>query len=135
MGSSSGASMPVGEGEAAVQMHLSRSVVIGDERPNATLVNTGDVILVHGVPFKLERRENGAWRWVNRGQAFPMPLLELRPGETSRSQPIGFFGPPGARRALLPGVYRVTKAVSPARSYPGPPVLHVRAIFRVAETS
>jgi hypothetical protein len=87
--------------------------------------------LVYVDPFKLERRENGAWNEINDGQAFLMPLWELRRGATSRPQPIGFYGPPGARRVLEPGLYRVTKAVWPARTYPGKPVLIVSAIFRV----
>jgi hypothetical protein len=69
---------------------------------------------------------------VNCGQAFIMPLLELR--AVSAPQPIGFCGPPGARRELKPGFYRVTKSVWPARTYPGRPMLRVSAIFRVAQT-
>ena len=132
VGPTSTASTAVGNRSAEVQLRLDRGTVFGDGRPNATLLNTGEIRLVYVDPFKLEQRENGIWREINGRQAFLMPLWELRRGATSRPQPIGFSGPPGARRELEPGQYRVTKEVWPARTYPGRPVLRVSAIFRVA---
>lgn len=132
LSSSAMASTEVGQRTAEVELRLDRPLVFGGERPKATLVNPGHVRLVHGVRFTLERRQEGGWRVVNCGQAFIMPLLELRAGEVSAPQPIGFYGPPGPRRELKPGLYRVTKSVWPARTYPGRPMLRVSAIFRVA---
>jgi hypothetical protein len=131
VGTSSTVSTAVGHRTAEVQLRLDQYVVSGDDRPNATLVNTGDVRLVYVDPFRLERREKGAWHEINDGQAFLMPLWELRPGDTSRPQPISFYGPPGSRRELEPGLYRVSKAVWPVRSHPGGRRVIVTALFRV----
>ncbi|HYY34416.1 MAG TPA: immunoglobulin-like domain-containing protein [Gaiellaceae bacterium] len=114
-----------------VELRLEPSVVQSGESPRATLTNTGKVDLAYGVPFKLERKTESGWRWVNRRQAFILPLLLLHPGEASDPQPIELYGDESAPVKLEPGLYRVTKDAGPQDSYPAGPTLVVRAEFRV----
>jgi hypothetical protein len=116
---------------ASVELRLEPSVVQSGESPQVTLTNTSKVDLVYGVPFKLERRTKSGWRWVNRRQAFILPLLVLHPGEISDLQPVEVFGDEQGSVNLEPGLYRVTKDAGLEGSYPAGPTLRVRAEFRV----
>jgi hypothetical protein len=120
------------DGAAAVELRLEPSVVQSGEAPKATLTNTGKLELVYGVPFKLELKTEDGWRWVNRKQAFILPLIPLRRGETSDPQPIAVYRDEPTRVDLEPGLYRVTKTAGLADSYPAGPTLRVQAEFRVS---
>jgi hypothetical protein len=110
------------------------------ETPRFVVVNTGDVTLGYGTPYKLERRRNDSWRWINRRQAWTLPLLSLEPGEVSRPEPIGIWrpnpnfercprsGPCCLRVVLRPGLYRVTKGFTFGARH-----VTARATFRVLD--
>lgn len=109
------------------------------QAPRAILVNMGDVSVVFGYGYKLERQTPAGWRWINRSQAVPLVLLFLKPGESSGPERIGIYRTnPNASRCprssepcclrvvLRPGLYRVTKGVSFGQRH-----LTVRTTFRV----
>jgi hypothetical protein len=75
LSSSATASTEVGHRTAEVELRLDRSLVFGGERPKATLVNPGHVRLVHGVPFTLERRQEGAGAWSIAAKPSSCPCL------------------------------------------------------------
>jgi hypothetical protein len=111
---------------AAVELRVYPGAVEPAEIPHFLLVNTGDVGVAYGTPYKLERWTNGSWRWINRRQGWRAPLLGLAPGKTSRPEPIVISRPnpefercpqsqPCCIRVLLrPGLYRVTKSFDSA---------------------
>jgi hypothetical protein len=113
-----------GTPRAAVELHVSSSAVDPAEIPRFTLVNTGDLGLAYGTPYRLERWKTEGWRWINRRQGWRAPLLGLSPGKTSRPEPIAIVRPNPAfercprsepccvRVVLRPGLYRVTKGFS-----------------------
>jgi Big-like domain-containing protein len=125
------ATVSAGGRTASVELRLEPSVVQSGEAPKASLANTGNVDLVYGVPFKLERKTAHGWEWVNRDQAFILPLLLLHPGETGDPQPIEVYGDEPAPVELHPGLYRLTKAAGLENSYPSGPELRLRATFRI----
>jgi hypothetical protein len=99
--------------------------------PRLFLTNIGKPPLGYSFGFKLERWTGEEWRWINRQQAFPLPLIYLRAGERSDAEPIEvYFDKPRALR-LEPGRYRVTKGVDLTPGKPRPPTMSVSARFRV----
>jgi hypothetical protein len=125
------ASASAGNRTARVELRLEPSSVHSGEAPKLTLTNTGKVNLVYGVPFKLERKTDSGWKWVNREQAFILPLLLLRPGETGDPQPVEVYGSEPTPVELPPGLYRVTKDAGLQDSYPKGPELRISVTFRV----
>ena len=63
----------------AVQLRIEPAQVVQGQAPKTVLVNEGEGQLGYGFGFKLERRDEERWRWVNRHQAFPLPLFYLAP--------------------------------------------------------
>jgi hypothetical protein len=130
--------------EAQAELRVYPAVVGITQVPRAVLVNTGDATVVTGYVFKLERKTIVGWEWINEGQAWPLALLFLEPGERTRTQPIGVWrvnprasersrsGEPCCVRVLLePGLYRVTKGAEAAAGVGRPRQLVARATFRV----
>jgi hypothetical protein len=125
---------------AGVELRVYPAAVDFAETPHLVLVNTGDVVLEYGTPYKLERRTSHGWRWINRRQAWTMPLLFLEPGETSRPEPIAIYRvnpkarcpdslePCCLRVPLRPALYRVTKGFTFGARH-----LTARATFRVLD--
>lgn len=118
------------KGEAVVKTSIAPCEVFGDEEPHLTLRNVGDIRFAYGTPFKLERKVDGAWRWINRHQSWDLPLFHLPAGVRGRPEPIGIWTSPSPTE-LKPGLHRVTKELS-LRNVGGP-VLKVRAYFRVID--
>jgi hypothetical protein len=72
-------------------------VVVGDA-PKVVLVNVGDGELGYTFGFKLERRTDQGWRWVNKRQAFRLPLFYLAAGKRSDPESLALFQRAKARR-------------------------------------
>ena len=106
---------------------------MGTKAPVAVLVNSSDRELGYGPGFKLERKTAAGWRWVNRKQAFNLPLFFLRPHGRGKPEPIAVYIGKPRPRSLAPGLYRVTKGVNldPNGGTAPPPTLDVSATFRV----
>jgi hypothetical protein len=99
-GSSTGAA-DLGQRAAPVELRISPAVVEIKHMPRATLVNTGNATVQSSHIFKLERKTIAGWRWINRRQAWRLPVLFLEPGRAPiRSRSVS-GGPipksPGAR--------------------------------------
>lgn len=114
-------SLATGKRTARVDLRVFPTAVDIAQAPRAVLVNTGEVTIEANYIFKLERKTDDGWRWINRRQGWILPLLFLEPGETSRPQRIGIWRtnpdfercprsePCCIRIVLRPGLYRVTK--------------------------
>jgi hypothetical protein len=135
----------IGKRKARVELRVIPTVVGITQVPRAVLVNSGALTVEYSHIFKLERKTIAGWRWINRRQAWILPLLFLRPGESSRPQPIGVWRvnpqasrcprspePCCLRVVLRPGLYRVTKAAEIVTGGAGAPQFVVRATFRVS---
>jgi hypothetical protein len=72
-----------------------------------TIENRGDERLEFGVAYRLERRTEGGWRWLNRDAAFILILKVIPPGEREIEQIT-------LPRDLSPGRYRIVKSFSVA---------------------
>ena len=99
--------------------------------PELVLINTGEGRLGFGPGFKLERKEGQAWRWVNRRQAFHLPLIYLPQGETSKPEPIEVYIDKPKPLAMKPGIYRVSKTLQLTPGKARPPTMTVRATFKL----
>lgn len=129
-----------GARRAAVELRVYPAAADPVETPRMVLVNTGDVSLTYGTAYKLERNARGGWRWINRRQAWRLPLLGLGPGQSSRPERIGVWRanpqfercprsePCCIRVVLQPGLYRITRYFSSAAGN-----LRARGTFRVLE--
>lgn len=100
--------------------------------PRTRLVNVGRTVIGYGPGFKLERKVNDRWRWINRRQAFPLPLFYLEPGEKGGPEPlaVNHLESPDPLE-LEPGIYRATKALQLTPGQPRPPTMSIRVNFRV----
>jgi Big-like domain-containing protein len=115
----------------SVRLRITPCRVARGSAPRAVLKNTGDGELGYGFGFKLERKMGDTWRWINRRQAFILPLFYLAPGERSDPESLAiYFGKPQPIQ-LRPGLYRVTKSVDLTPGRPRPPTMEVRATFQV----
>jgi len=89
-------------GDHGVALSLDRGVASPGQTLELTIENRTRWRLEYGVSYKLERREDGRWRWVNRDQAFILLLKFIEPGEREREEIR-------LARDLRPGDYRVVK--------------------------
>lgn len=105
--------------------------VVPGEPPRAVLENIGNATVGYGPGFKLEKRTDEGWRWINRRQAFTLPLFYLRPGETGKPEVLAVYLESPKPMALEPAMYRVTKGLQPTPGKPRPPTMGVAAVFRV----
>jgi hypothetical protein len=105
-------------------------VVVGDA-PKAVLVNIGDGELGYGFGFKLDRRTDQGWRWINKRQGFPLPLFFLAPDARSDPESLAVYINQPKPIELRAGLYRVTKSVDLTPGKPRPPTMEIRAAFRV----
>jgi hypothetical protein len=112
-------------------MEIAPCKVVPGEEPSAILTNIGRGRLGYGPGFRLEKRIDHGWRWINKRQAFELPLLYLRPKEQSEPEPIAVYFAKPDPVELEPGLYRVGKGVLLAPGQPRPPAMTVRATFRV----
>lgn len=119
------------EADAAARARISPCEVASDEEPRLTMWNEGGVRFAYGTPFKLERKVDGAWRWINEGQGWDLPLFHLPVGERSRGEEIYHWIRNDTQKRLRPGLYRVTKALNVGDVHG--PVMNVTAFFRVLE--
>lgn len=105
--------------------------VSSTETAYLVLENVGSATVGYDPSFKLEKKSPTGWRWVNRRQAFPLPLIYLEPRQRSDPQAIevNFESPTSV--PLDPGVYRVTKGIDLTPGGPRPPTMAISARFRV----
>jgi hypothetical protein len=117
----------------SVRLLISPARVVPGRWPQAVLLNTGEAQLGYSFGFKLERKTREEWAWINKRQAFPLPLFYLPPGRRSDPEPLAvYFGEPEPIH-LRPGLYRVTKSVDLAPGRPRPPTMSVSATFRTKD--
>jgi Big-like domain-containing protein len=101
------------------------------ETAHLVLANIGQTTVGFDPSFKLEKRTPTGWRWINRRQAFPLPLAYLQPRQRSDPQAVKVnFGSP-TPVPLDPGVYRVTKGIDLTPGEARPPTMPISARFRV----
>jgi hypothetical protein len=117
--------------QMAVRVRVRPCTVSLGEAPTALLKNVGEGELGYGFGFKLERKTTEGWRWVNRRQAFRLPLFHLPPGVRSDPESLAVYYDEPTPIELPAGWYRVTKTVTLAPGEPRPPVMGVRVTFRV----
>jgi hypothetical protein len=118
--------------ERRVQIVVTPCRVVSGETPRTVLTNLGKTQVGYGPGFKLDRRVNGRWRWINRRQGFTLPLFYLEPGEKGEPESLAvYLGSPDPVE-LSPGHYRVTKGVQLAPGKPRPPTMNLRVNFRIA---
>ena len=115
-----------------VRIEITPCRVESGETPTAVLTNIGRAPLGYGPGFVLERRTAHAWRWINRRQAFPLPLFRLPAGERSDPEQIAVYFSTLQPVELKPGLYRVSKGVQLGQGVQ-PPTLTVHARFRVID--
>ena len=72
-----------------------------------TIENRGDERLEFGVAYRLERRTEDGWRWLNRDAAFILILKVVPPGEREVEEIT-------LPEDLSPGRYRIVKTFSVA---------------------
>jgi hypothetical protein len=104
---------------------------VSGEAPRAVLTNIGETQVGYGPGFKLERRIDGRWLWVNRRQAFTLPLFYLDPGEESEQERLTVYFDSPDPVELEPGLYRVTKSLQLTPGKPRPPTMGVRVKFHI----
>lgn len=100
-------------GNAAVTIALHPSAVLGDERPTVTLTNVGNVPLIHGVGYALERYDGSGWEDVPLDAAPVAMGFRLNPGQRTRAERVD-----DPEAGLTPGLYRVTKYMLGGRRAP-----------------
>ena len=117
---------------AGIQMMVRPALVDEGERPAMSFVNLGDVELSYGLHFKLEARTPTGWLWINRDQAFRLPLLFLAPNKNSDREQIAVYYDSPEPVPLSPGTYRVSRTFEVDAMDPSAPSLAVSANFEVA---
>jgi hypothetical protein len=116
-----------------VRIEITPCKVAPGEAPVAILRNIGSGRLGYGPGFRLEKKTDHGWRWINKRQAFPLPLFYLHSGEQSDPEPIAVYFAKLQAVELEPGLYRVAKGVQLAPGQPRPPAMTVHATFRVGD--
>jgi hypothetical protein len=104
-----------------VTMQLDEKDAHAGDTLQLTIENTGDRRLEYGVAYRLERRIDRGWRWINLDQAFILSLQFIEAGETEHQE----LELPGD---LEPDRYRIFKSFT---ARPGGQVLKRKAEFRV----
>jgi hypothetical protein len=112
----------------SVRLEVSPCVVASGENPHIVLINDGPGTVSYNPPFKLERMTDSGWRWINRNQAFTLPLFGLGPGKRSGPESVAIYRGTPNPVELTPGVYRVSRGVGVSGS-----TVHLRVRFRVVE--
>lgn len=115
----------------SVRLRVTPSRVAQGEAPEAVLISTGEGELGYSFGFKIERKVDHKWRWINKHQAFPRPLFYLATGERSEPESLAVYFDEPEPVGLGPGLYRVTKIVVLAPGQSRPPTMKVSARFRV----
>jgi hypothetical protein len=105
--------------------------VSSTQTAHLVLENIGYTTVGYDPSFKLEKKTPSGWRWINRRQAFPLPLVYLEPRQRSDPQAIEVNFDSPTPVPLDPGVYRVTKAIDLIPGEARPPSMAVSARFRV----
>ena len=104
---------------------------VSGQAPRAVLTNIGETQVGYGPGFKLERKIDGRWLWVNRRQPFTLPVFYLDPGEEGEQEPLAVYFDSPDPVELEPGLYRVTKSLQLTPGKPRPPTMGVRVKFRI----
>lgn len=86
-----------------VELSLDRDTPHPGEAVQLTVENTTRTRLEYGLVFRLERRVDGEWRWINRDAAFALILKVVEPGKRERED-IRLDDD------LRPGRYRIVKS-------------------------
>jgi len=115
----------------SMRLRITPSRVAQGEAPEAVLINTGEGELGYSFGFKMERKTDDGWRWINRRQGFPLPLFYLAASERSGAESLAVYFDEPEPVVFRPGLYRVTKSVVLMPGQPHPPTMKVRARFRV----
>lgn len=124
------ASVPTPDGEARVQLQVTPARIEPHEDVSIRLLNHGEVELVTGVDFTIERWEDGRWVDPFTPDA-PAVGLVLAPGGGHTGRDVA--GWPGQFRGgapPLPGTYRVTKTAT-YEAATGPTEIVVDALVEV----
>jgi hypothetical protein len=121
----------LGQHRAKVRLEVAPCRVGSDQAPRMVVVNVGEIDLAYSPPFKLERKTGTGWRWVNRRQAFTLPLTPLKPGARGDREPIAVYRGSPHPVQLAAGLYRVIRGVTVAVGKRPAPTLQVAVRFRV----
>ena len=122
----------VGDSMKEVRLEIRPCPSDSASTPKLVLINTGEGRLGFGPGFKLERKQGQGWRWVNRRQAFHLPLIYLPQGTTSKPEPIEVYIDKPKPLELKPGIYRVSKTLQLTPGKMRPPTMTVRATFKLS---
>jgi hypothetical protein len=114
-----------------VRIEVDPCRVSSTETAHLVLENLGNTTVGYDPSFKLEKKTPTGWRWINRRQAFPLPLVYLEPRHRSDPHAIEVNFESSTPVPLDPGVYRVTKAIDLTPGEARPPSMAVSARFRV----
>jgi hypothetical protein len=133
-GCSGTASKSLNGREREVRLVVRPCRVAPGETAKLVLINDGEATLGHSFGFSLEKRTTAGWRWINKRQAFPLPLFYLRPGKKSEPEPIAVYFDKPTPLQLSPGLYRVTKDLDLAPGTPRPPTMTVRSRLQVIDS-
>jgi hypothetical protein len=114
-----------------VRIELDPCRVSSTETAHLVLENIGNTTVGYDPSFKLEEKTPTGWRWINRRQAFTLPLFSLEPRERSDPQAIEVNFESPTPVPLDPGVYRVTKGIDLTLGEARPPTMPISARFRV----
>ena len=95
------------QGEAAIQLIIEPGEIKPGETITVRLVNRGEVDLVTGLPFYVQRRDGKEWVAVPwpKNSLFPMIGIPLPPGGSTKPQRWPIDGVDAQ-----PGLYRVVKS-------------------------
>jgi hypothetical protein len=114
-----------------IRIEVTPCRVDSSDTARLVLENLGEPRVGYAPAFKLEKKTHSGWRWINRRQAFTLPLFYLEPGERSDPQPIAVYFDKQEPLKLRPGLYRVTKTIDLTPGKPRPLTMDVKARFRV----
>lgn len=117
------------DGAAAMELVVDRGVLRSDEQVAFRLVNRGQLDLLTGAPFGVQRWDGQAWRTLPMDQIWPSYGFVFAPGEQSVEQ----RWPTDEALWTAPGWHRIVKSASyeaPEHGQPDPE-LQARTRFRV----
>ena len=92
---------PAPEDRGGVVLTLDRDTPHPGETVTLTVENRTRWRLEYGLMYRLERRIDGEWRWINRDAAFALILKIVEPGKREREQ---------IQVEAQPGRYRIAKS-------------------------